>query len=47
MCASEEARPKKKARKHKEYIPGVGTAAYAFLITLFKVLLGTIARSHS
>ncbi|EIE22509.1 hypothetical protein COCSUDRAFT_83466 [Coccomyxa subellipsoidea C-169] len=33
---AEEARLKKKARKHKEYIPGVGTAAYAFLITLFK-----------
>ena len=32
----EDTRPKKKARK-KEYIPGVGTAGYAFLITLFQV----------
>lgn len=40
MCAAapEDTRPKKKVRKQKEYIPGVGTAGYAFLITLFQVL---------
>ncbi|BDA43201.1 probable crossover junction endonuclease MUS81 [Coccomyxa sp. Obi] len=35
-ASPEQTRPKKKARKQKEYIPGVGTAAYAFLITLFQ-----------
>lgn len=31
------ARPAKRARKQKEYVPGVGTANYAFLITLYMV----------
>lgn len=33
----EEGRPKKRARKAKEYIPSVGSANYAFLIILLKV----------
>ena len=35
--AVEEGRPKKRARKAKEYIPSVGSANYAFLIILLKV----------
>ena len=36
--AVEEAeRPRKKARIAKEYVPGVGTANYAFIIILYQV----------
>ena len=40
QAAEEEAgeeRPMKRARKPKEYIPQVGSANYAFLITLLQV----------
>lgn len=48
MCAAApgNTRPKKKARKQKEYIPGVGTAGYAFLITLFQVLQYAFLITH-
>ena len=39
QAAEEDAgeRPKKRAKKQKEYFPSVGSANYAFLIILLKV----------
>jgi hypothetical protein len=37
-AAEDSGRPKKKPRKKQEYVPGVGTANYAFLILLYQVL---------
>ena len=35
--AEEAERPRKKPRKKQEYVPGVGTANYAFIIVLYQV----------
>ena len=37
-AAEDLGRPKKKPRKKQDYVPGVGTANYAFLILLYQVL---------
>ena len=36
-AAEEAERPRKKPRKKQEYVPGVGTANYAFIIVLYQV----------
>ena len=36
-AAVEVERPRKKLRKKQEYVPGVGTANYAFIIVLYQV----------
>ena len=37
LVAEEVQRPRKKPKKKQEYMPGVGTANYAFIIVLYQV----------